>query len=431
MYRSCVERARAKWAKRALGPALLAVAVIASTAGAAFATAPPAPRTPPAPPARPRAGQVPDRYWLVDTAGRVWPFGGAENFGGVPPGAGLASPVVAVSATPDGGGYWLAAADGTVFAEGGARLYGPAAAGLNTPVVGIAPTPDGLGYWLVSADGAVYSFGDARYFGSLKTGPSGPAVVRLVPTPDGAGYWLLDAGGGVYSFGDARSFGSELVPSPGRPSPGRAFVDMAPTPDGLGYWLLDAAGTVYSFGDARDAGSAPVPTGGDPAENIVPGPGGAGYWVVDQNGAATPLGGAGGGPAAQALLFSPDTAGDRAVLFALSQLGKPYLWGGTGPRGYDCSGLAYRSWYEATGTYIPRIAAAQFHGAGPAVPWQDLQAGDLVFWGSNRAKWQSVYHTAIYVGGGEVVEAVEKTVQLSTMYQWGGRDLMSHGVRPS
>jgi hypothetical protein len=365
-----------------------------------------------------------DRYWLADAAGTVWAFGGAGDFGGVPGSSGLSSPVVAISATPSGKGYWLVASDGTVFAEGDARSYGPVAAGVNKPVAGIAPSPDGLGYWLVSADGSVYTFGDAHYFGSLTTGSPGQPIVRLVPTPDGAGYWLLDDGGGVFNFGDARLFGSE-----GASSPGRLFVDMAPTPDGLGYWLLSADGRVSGFGDATYAGGAPVPAGGDPAQRIVPG--GEGYWVVDQNGTATPLGGAQGGPPAPALLLSPDTPGDRAVLFALSQVGKPYVWGGTGPGGYDCSGLAYRSWYEATGTYIPRIADAQYHGAGTPVPWQGLQAGDLVFWGSSRARWQSVYHTAIYVGGAQIIEAAEKTVHLNTLYQWGGQELMDHGVRPT
>jgi cell wall-associated NlpC family hydrolase len=205
---------------------------------------------------------------------------------------------------------------------------------------------------------------------------------------------------------------------------------MAPTPDGLGYWLLSADGSVYSFGDATYAGGAPVPAGGDPAEKIVPSPSSGGYWVVDQDGTATPLGDAEGVPPAQALLFSPATPGDRAVTFALEQLGKPYVWGGTGPGGYDCSGLAYRSWFEATGTYIPRVASAQYHGAGPAVPWSSLQAGDLVFWGTNPANWESVYHTAIYVGGSQIVEAAGKVVQLNTLGQWGGSSLMGHGVRP-
>jgi hypothetical protein len=294
----------------------------------------------------------------------------------------------------------------------------------------MAPTPDGLGYWVVSATGSVYTFGDAHYFGSLTSGSPGGEIVCLVPTPDGAGYWLLSAGGGVFSYGDARLFGPGGDPPSAGSSSTSPIVDMAPTPDGLGYWLLAADGSVYSFGDATYAGSAPVPAGGDPAEKIVPGPSSGGYWVVDQDGTATPLGDAEGVPPAQALIFSPVTPGDRAVLFALEQLGKPYVWGGTGPGGYDCSGLAYRSWFEATGTYIPRVANAQYHGAGPAVPWSSLQAGDLVFWGTNPTNWQSVYHTAIYVGGSQIVEAAGKVVQLNTLDQWGGSGLMGHGVRP-
>jgi cell wall-associated NlpC family hydrolase len=385
MVLSRLERARATAVRGALGSVLLAGVLAGTTWGAAFAAGVPA---------RPFTGRVPDQYWLAGASGAVWPFGGAANLGGVPEGVRLSAPVVAVSATPTGNGYWLVTSDGSVFGAGSAGSFAPGTVAMNKPVVDMAPTPDGLGYWLLTTDGSVFGFGDARLFGVAAT--VSPAAATA-----------------------------------GSPSAGSPLVDMAPTPDGLGYWLLRADGTVASFGDAVQAGSAPVPTGGDPAERIVPGPNGDGYWVVDQNGTATPLGDAAGRPPAQALLFSPVTPGDRAVLFALHQLGKPYVWGGTGPRVYDCSGLAYRSWYEATGTYIPRLANAQYHGAGTAVAWPGLQAGDLVFWGSNHATWQSVYHTAIYVGGSQIIEAADKTVQLGTLGQWGGGDLMGHGVRPS
>jgi cell wall-associated NlpC family hydrolase len=421
MFISRLERARAKTVRRLLASFLLVASVVGMTGGAALATS-----LAVAPP----SGQVAAQYWLADSAGSVWAFGGAGNFARAPGSAGLSSPVVAVSATPSGNGYWLLTSGGAVLAAGGARSYGPGPAGLGRPVVDMAPTPDGLGYWVVSATGSVYTFGDAHYFGSLTSGSPGGEIVCLVPTPDGAGYWLLSAGGGVFSYGDARLFGPGGDPPSAGSSSTSPIVDMAPTPDGLGYWLLAADGSVYSFGDATYAGSAPVPAGGDPAEKIVPGPSSGGYWVVDQDGTATPLGDAEGVPPAQALLFSPVTPGDRAVLFALEQLGKPYVWGGTGPGGYDCSGLAYRSWFEATGTYIPRVANAQYHGAGPAVPWSSLQAGDLVFWGTNPTNWQSVYHTAIYVGGSQIVEAAGKVVQLNTLDQWGGSGLMGHGVRP-
>jgi cell wall-associated NlpC family hydrolase len=292
--------------------------------------------------------------------------------------------------------------------------------------VDLAATPTGHGYWLITANGDVYTYGDARFFGTASLSAGAGDAVRLVPTADGAGYWVVTAQGSVYSFGDAHSFGSAAPDG----AAGRV-VDMAATPEDQGYWLLTAAGDVYGFGDARYLGSSLVKPGWDPAERIVSDAAGDGYWVVDQNGTAVAFGAAGAVPPTQGLLFAPVTTGDRAVLFAFSQLGKPYIWGGIGPKGYDCSGLAYRSWEVATVSWIPRESKDQYHGAGTPVAWDDLQAGDLIFWGSNQSKWQSVYHTAMYVGGSQIVESTADTVQLNTAFQWGATDLMGHGMSPA
>jgi hypothetical protein len=368
-------------------------------------------------------------FWLVDAAGTVWPFGGAAPLAGAPKDGHLGSPVVDMVTTANGEGYWLVTADGVVLARGDAHLYSSRVPGpplLTSPVVDLAATPTGHGYWLVTANGDVYTYGDAHFFGTASLPASAGAAVRLVPTDDGDGYWVVTAGGSVYSFGDARTFGSALPDGAAGP-----VVDMAATPDDQGYWLLTAAGAVYGFGDARYFGSSPVKPGRDPAEKIVSDAAGDGYWVVDQNGTAVALGAAGTAPPTQGLLFSPVTTGDRAVLFACSQLGKPYIWGGIGPKGFDCSGLAYRSWFVATGSWIPRESKYQYHGAGTPAAWDDLQAGDLIFWGSNQRKWQSVYHTAMYVGGSQIVESTADTVQLNTVFQWGATDLMGHGMDPA
>jgi hypothetical protein len=67
-----------------------------------------------------------------------------------------------------GTGYWVATADGTVYAFGTATLYGSMhGKPLNAPIVDIVATSDGHGYWLVARDGAVFSFGDAGFVGSL------------------------------------------------------------------------------------------------------------------------------------------------------------------------------------------------------------------------------------------------------------------------
>lgn len=97
------------------------------------------------------------------------------------------SPALTMRADPPGGtGYWLARADGEVFAFGGARLFGSLhSRGIhpNRPVVGIVATPDGGGYWLIGADGGVFSFGDAKFFGSLGGSPSATPIVGGASVP--------------------------------------------------------------------------------------------------------------------------------------------------------------------------------------------------------------------------------------------------------
>ena len=127
------------------------------------------------------------------------------------------------------------------------------------------------------------------------------------------------------------------------------------------------------------------------------------------------------------MLFRPTTPGDKAVLFAFAQLGKPYIWGGNGPVGYDCSGLALAAW-QSTGVGFARVSDDQYHTAGQPVALSSLSAGDLVFWGTSQTDWTTVYHTAIYVGGDQIVEATGDHVQLNSLGQWGtGRP---HAQRP-
>ncbi len=219
-------------------------------------------------------------YWEVAADGGVFSFGDARFFGSMG-GMPLAQPVVGMAASPDGGGYWEVAADGGVFSFGDARFFGSMGGmPLAQPVTGMGASPDGDGYWEVAADGGIFSFGDARFFGSMGGTPLAQPVTGMAASPDGDGYWEVAADGGIFSFGDARFFGSMGGTPLAQPVTG-----MAASPDGDGYWEVAADGGIFSFGDARFFGSF---TGGVPAEGpaytrfvgMAPTSDGGGYWLV-------------------------------------------------------------------------------------------------------------------------------------------------------
>lgn len=85
-----------------------------------------------------------------------------------------------------------------------------------------------------------------------------------------------------------------------------------------------------------------------------------------------------------------------AVAYAKAQLGKPYLWGGTGPYAFDCSGLVMRAW-QTGGVTLPRTTYEQAN-AGRRISRDQLAPGDLVF-------SDGFGHVQLYIGGGDVIEA--------------------------
>lgn len=92
-----------------------------------------------------------------------------------------------------------------------------------------------------------------------------------------------------------------------------------------------------------------------------------------------------------------------ALAFARSQLGKPYLWGATGPDAYDCSGLTGAA-YRAAGIELPRTSRQQWY-AGPHVGLGQLEPGDLLFWGYDVTDPATIHHVAIYAGQDLMVAA--------------------------
>jgi ribosomal protein L24E len=228
----------------------------------------------------------------AQSAASVHGLGGAPALGA--PSAALNAPIVAMAATPSGGGYWLLGQDGGIFSYGSAAFYGSTGAiHLNQPVVGLAPTPSGHGYWLVASDGGVFSFGDARFHGSTGAIHLNQPIVGMAPTPGGHGYWLVASDGGVFSFGDARFHGST-----GGIAIGSTVAGIARTASGHGYWIVAANGRVFAFGDAHAMSSVASAT---PIVGLQVAPGATGLWLVARNGAvyatgsAPYLGGASGG----------------------------------------------------------------------------------------------------------------------------------------
>jgi ribosomal protein L24E len=183
---------------------------------------------------------------------------------------------------------WVADATGGVIGEN--DLPGPPANNfgdmsghpLNQPVVGMSPTSDGLGYWLVAADGGIFAFGDAQFYGSMGGHPLNRPITGMAVTPDGRGYWLVASDGGVFSFGDAPFYGST-----GSLTLNKPIEAMVATPDGHGYWMVASDGGIFAFGDAAFHGSMGGQTLSAPISGMIPN--GSGYTLIGQDGQLYPF----------------------------------------------------------------------------------------------------------------------------------------------
>lgn len=105
-----------------------------------------------------------------------------------------------------------------------------------------------------------------------------------------------------------------------------------------------------------------------------------------------------------------NASGSAVLNYAYQFLGTPYVWGGSTPSGFDCSGFTSYV-YRKFGVNLPRVSRSQAT-VGTKIAYSDLQAGDLVFFGSG-----SISHVGIYIGGGNMIHSPRpgKTVEISTM----------------
>ncbi|MGV9554112.1 NlpC/P60 family protein [Streptomyces sp. NPDC003522] len=118
------------------------------------------------------------------------------------------------------------------------------------------------------------------------------------------------------------------------------------------------------------------------------------------------------------------TKAGKALAFARAQIGKPYVWGATGPDSYDCSGLTQAAW-KAAGVSLPRVTYDQVN-AGTTVSLSAAQPGDLVFF------YADVTHVGIYIGNGMMIHAPKPGayVREESIY-YDGESSIHSVVRPA
>ena len=131
-------------------------------------------------------------------------------------------------------------------------------------------------------------------------------------------------------------------------------------------------------------------------------------------------------PSYSAPSYSGGGGASTAIATAQSYLGVPYVWGGESYGGVDCSGLTMLAWGSA-GVDLPHLSRAQY-SYGTHVPIGSMEAGDLIFWSSNGTQ-SGIYHVAIYLGGGQMIEAPTfgVPVRITGVYSWGS--IMPYAVR--
>ena len=126
--------------------------------------------------------------------------------------------------------------------------------------------------------------------------------------------------------------------------------------------------------------------------------------------------------------YTPTSTGKAkgVVDIAMGSLGTPYKWGGNDLHiGVDCSGLVQQT-YEEVGVSVPRVAQDQYNQAPIKLTKQQLQPGDLVFFGNSS---KNIHHVGIYAGDGKMIEAPHTGAKVRTA-SIDGRDFYAGGRYP-
>jgi len=126
--------------------------------------------------------------------------------------------------------------------------------------------------------------------------------------------------------------------------------------------------------------------------------------------------------AAQVAAVPTSGKGAIAVAEARKQLGKPYVYGGSGPDSFDCSGLTAWAW-RAAGVSLSHSAYTQYFET-TRVPIDAVQPGDLLFFGKDGV--ESIHHNAIYIGNGDMIEASQTGTPIR-IRGWRSVDIVGAG----
>ncbi|MDB5056382.1 MAG: cell wall lytic [Bacilli bacterium] len=113
--------------------------------------------------------------------------------------------------------------------------------------------------------------------------------------------------------------------------------------------------------------------------------------------------------------YAPEVQSVQIQKIASNYLGTPYVWGGTSPQGFDCSGFV-RYVYQQNGVQLPRTSSEMYESIG--TPVTNLQKGDLVFFANHN----KIDHVGIYIGNNEFISAASKGVRVDSLASyWGNK----------
>ncbi|PZH04257.1 glycoside hydrolase [Streptomyces sp. NTH33] len=167
----------------------------------------------------------------------------------------------------------------------------------------------------------------------------------------------------------------------------------------------------------------PTPSGLAPAGPALPGPAPSGPALPGP----APSSPASPGPAPDSAYATYATKAGKALAFARAQVGKPCVWGASGPGSYDCSGLTQAAW-RAAGVTLPRATRDQAN-AGTAVPLAEARPGDLVFLASPSGDTD---HVGVYAGDGVMIHAPGPGAYVrEESIRHDGETSVHHVVRPA